>query len=161
MKDLHKNPVLYYVMIPLLVGMWPLLLWFKYLPLAQEDLQQQKQDIVDANSIIHQILAMDPDRLDYAKNTQGETAEFTYGDAINQVAKTCGIATPVLREEKKTEKSQAATVTLPTVDIVRCAKFLSTLQLHWSKLQCTQINLNKHKGLKDRWKVSLRFNYFF
>jgi hypothetical protein len=161
MKDLHKNPALYYVMIPLLVGMWPLLLWFNYLPLAQEDLQQQKQDMVDANDLIYEILTMDPDRLSYAKNTQGETAEFTYGDAINQVAKTCGITTPVLREEKKTAKSQAATVTLTTVDIVKCSRFLSTLQLHWSKLQCTQINLTTKKGLKDRWKVTLRFNYVF
>ncbi len=161
MRDLHKNPALYYVMIPLLVGMWPLLLQFKYLPVAQEDLQQQKQDMVDANDLIYEILTMDPDRLSYAKNTQGKTAEFTYGDAINQVAKTCGITTPVLREEKKTAKSQSATVTIKSVDIVRCAKFLSTLQLHWSKLQCTQISLTKTKGLKDRWKVSLKFSYFF
>ena len=161
MKDLHKNPVLYYVLIPLLVSMWPLFVWFKYLPEANEDLQQQKQDMVDANGLIHEILSMDPDRLSYAKNSQGKTVEFTYIDAISQVAKTCGIPTPVLHEKNKTAKSQAADVRLDDVDIVRCSRFLSTLQLHWSKLQCTQINLTKTKGLKDRWKVSLRFNYFF
>jgi len=161
MRDLHKNPVFYYVLIPLLVAAWPLLMWFKYLPQAHDGLQQQKQDMADANDLITEILTMDPDRLDYAKNTQGKAVEFAYGDAINQVAKTCGIPTPTLREEKKSVKSQAANVTLDSVGIVRCAKFLSTLQLRWSKLQCTQINLTKKKGLKDRWDVSLRFTYFF
>jgi hypothetical protein len=161
MKDLHKNPVLYYVLIPLLVGLWPLLMWFKYLPQAQENLVQQKQDMAKAHELISEILTMDPDRLAYAKDSQGESVEFTYGRAINQAAKTCGIKTPVLREDRKTVKGQGAGVTLASVDIVKCSRFLSTLQMHWNKLQCTQISLTKQKGLKDSWKVSLRFNYAF
>jgi hypothetical protein len=161
MKDLHKNPIAYYLLIPSLVGLWPLLMWFKYLPAAQADLQQQIEDMADANDLITEILTMDPDRLDYAKNTKGETAEFSYGDAINQVAKTCGLSPPKMREKKKTGKSQAADVTLEDVDIVRCARFLSTLQMHWDRLQCTQIKLTAEKGLKDRWRVSLTFNYAF
>ena len=161
MKDLHKNPILYYVLIPVLVGMWPLSLWFKYLPSARANLQQQKQDMVDANDLITEILTMDPDRLDYAKTAHGETAEFSYGDAINQVAKACGIPTPSLSEDRKTVKSQAASVKIDSVDIVRCANFLSTLQLRWSNLQCTEVHLTQKKGLKDMWDVSLRFNYYF
>ena len=141
MRDLHKNPVLYYVLIPLLVGTWPLFMWFKYLPQVNEGLRQQKQDMVDANDLIYEILTMDPDRLSDAKNSQGETVEFSYGAAINQVAKTCGITPPRLDEDGKTVKSQAAGVKLKDVDIVKCARFLSTLQLHWSKLQCTRISL--------------------
>lgn len=161
MRDLYKNPVFYYVLIPLLVAAWPLLMWFKYLPQANDALQQQKQDMADANDLIIEILSMDPDRLNYAKNNQGKAVEFTYGDAINQAAKTCGIRTPVLREDRKSVKNQTADVTLDSVDIVRCAKFLSALQLHWNKLQCTQLTLTKKKGLKDRWTVKLKFNYFF
>ena len=52
MNDLHKNPILYYLLIPVLVAAWPLLMWFKYLPAAQLDLQQQKDDVVDANDLI-------------------------------------------------------------------------------------------------------------
>lgn len=161
MRDLHKNPIFYYLLIPLLVGGWPLLMWFKYLPAAQEALQQQKLDMADANDLILDILTMDPDRLDYAKNAKGAAVEFSYGDAINQVAKTCGIRAPVLREKPRVAKVQAADVTLKDVDIVRCARFLSTLQLHWDRLQCTQIKLTAQKGLKDRWDVSMTFNYTF
>ena len=161
MKNLHKNPVLYYMLIPLLMGMWPLLLQFRYLPLVNESLRQQKQDMADANDLILAILDMAPDRAFHAENAGGGEKEFVYRTAINEAAKKCRMAAPRRSEDQRTKKNQTATVNLYGVNIVKCSMFLSELQTSWRKLQCTQINLTKKKGLKDRWKVSLRFNYYF
>jgi hypothetical protein len=37
MREVYKNPMLYYLLIPVLVGIWPLLVWGVYLPRAEQD----------------------------------------------------------------------------------------------------------------------------
>ena len=32
MKDVYKNPILYYILVPVVVALWPLLVWSVYLP---------------------------------------------------------------------------------------------------------------------------------
>jgi len=41
MKDLTKNPFFYYVLVPALVALWPLLLRAAFLPKAQEKLEKE------------------------------------------------------------------------------------------------------------------------
>jgi hypothetical protein len=59
------------------------------------------------------------------------------------------------------QKSQSAKVGLKQVDITKFAKFLSTVQLRWANLQCSQVKLTKKKGLPDTWDVDLDFKYYY
>ena len=75
MNDLHKNPMLYYILVPVLAAVWPLMLYSQMLPDAQEELNKEKQYVVDVNDLVQQILTMDPLRLrdPQAQNTGGPT----------------------------------------------------------------------------------------
>jgi len=59
------------------------------------------------------------------------------------------------------QKSQSAQVSLKKVDIVKSARFLSTIQLRWANLQCSRVKLTKKKGLPDVWDVDLEFKYYY
>jgi len=166
MKDIYKNPILYYILIPVIVGLWPLLVWTVYLPRAKQNWQDEKKQFSKAEEIIEGILDIDPDRLDFA-NAKTDAAEFDYTNAIDKVAGQFRIpATNYKVSSRPTitsggQKSQRAQVVLKEVDIVRFAKFLSTLQFRWANLQCVKVKLTKKKGLPDAWKVDLDFQYYY
>ena len=56
MKDIYKNPTLYYVLVPVVVVLWPLLVWAVYLPEAEENWQDEKAQYKKAQKIIEEIL---------------------------------------------------------------------------------------------------------
>ena len=66
MKELYKNPILYYILAPILFGLWPLLVWAVYLPDAQKNLDEDLSQYQQAEPIMMEILTLDPDRLDFA-----------------------------------------------------------------------------------------------
>jgi hypothetical protein len=166
MKDILKNPILYYILVPALVALWPLLVWGVYLPAAKRDWQTETKQYEKAQGIINEILVIDPDRLNFA-DTQNTAAEFDYASALDQIAGSCGIPPTDYKlnsgiiTSSAGQKSQSAKVTLKGVDITKFAKFLSTLQLRWANLQCTQVKLTKKKGLPDSWDVDLDFKYYY
>src|SRR4030042_51625 len=90
MKDILKNPILYYILVPALVALWPLLVWGVYLPAAKRDWQTESKQYEKAQGIINEILVIDPDRLNFA-DTQNTAAEFDYASALDQIAGSCGI----------------------------------------------------------------------
>ena len=77
MKDIFKNPTFYYIAIPIMVGLWPLLVWAIYLPAAQENLKQEFKLCKDANDIMLQILTLDPQRIELVDPNETDT-EFSY-----------------------------------------------------------------------------------
>ena len=159
MKDLYKNPITYYILIPVLAALWPLSLWLKFVPDMDRDRDQKKTYIQDANGLIAQILNLDPERMSYAKK-KGEAVDFEYEVAIHKVAQSCGVRYEVFPGSRVKDK-QTARVKIEDVDIVQCAKFLSTLQMHWANLQCTLVRLDNKKNTRDRWDVSMEFIYYF
>ncbi len=167
MKDLLKNPLLYYILIPVVVGCWPLLLHTKYLPKTEKEIDQWKEYLKTGREKMLEILELDPQRLEYvAERQKGET--FSFAGAVDKVARLCGItsanyshSTGKIVETSKGEKSQTANISLKNVDIKQCAKFVSTLQHQWPGLQCTHIRLNKMPEDKDKWDVKLDLKYFF
>jgi len=166
MKDLHKNPVVYYVLVPVAVAVWPLLVWIQYLPRAQKDLAKWKGYFPDVNAVAGEILRLDPDRL--AEGSPAVTERFDYLTAISRAAIKCSIpvgsynhSTGVTTPSSKGQESQTATVTLKGVGIVQACKFLSTIQIDWPHLECTSINLTQDKKMLDRWDVKLGFQYFY
>jgi hypothetical protein len=166
MKQIYKNPTLYYILVPVIVALWPLLIWGVYLPSARHNWQVESTQYNEAQSIMKEILTLDPDRLKFA-DSNNTAAEFDYASAVERIASSCGIPPTSYRLSSgiiitsEGQKSQSAKVGLKQVDITKFAKFLSTLQLRWANLQCAQVKLTKKKGLPDVWDVDLDFKYYY
>lgn len=167
MKDIYKNPTLYYILVPIVVALWPLFVWGVYLPNAKRSLKNERAEYSKAQNIMLEILALDPDRLEFI-DANSAPAEFAYVSAVAKVAGFCGIPSanykvssgPIIKRQGK--KSQTATVSLKDVGIVKFAKFLSTIQLRWADLECVQLKkLKKKAGFPDRWDVDLEFKYYY
>lgn len=166
MKQIYKNPTLYYILVPVIVALWPLLIWGVYLPSARHNWQVETSRYNEGQSIMKEILTLDPDRLKFA-DSNNTAAEFDYASAVERIASSCGIPPTSYRLSSgiiitsEGQKSQSAKVGLKQVDITKFAKFLSTLQLRWANLQCAQVKLTKKKGLPDTWDIDLDFKYYY
>ncbi|MHC4455903.1 MAG: hypothetical protein ACYS0I_02245 [Planctomycetota bacterium] len=166
MKQIYKEPNLYYIIVPIVVALWPLFVWGVYLPRAEKKLQDYKSQSNKAEAIIEEILKLDRDRLQFT-GPKTDAEEFDYGDAIDKVATSCGISSTKYEFSSKPirasggRKSQSCHVELKEIDITKVAKFLSTFQLRWANLQCEKVALTKSKGLPDSWKVDLDFKYYY
>ncbi len=168
MKDVYKNPVLYYIAVPLVIGLWPLLVAAVYLPAAQEDKDKQITEYGRAEQLMIEILTLDPERLEFAEPNEAAT-EFTYGGAVDKVANLCGISpsncnvnTGIIIETKN-QKSQTANVDLKQVSIVKFSKFLSMIQLRWANLQCESVKLARKDKMpsNDVWDADIKFKYYY
>lgn len=166
MKDLYKNPILYYIGAPIIVGLWPLLVWAIYLPDAQKSITEHISQYQQAEPVMMEILTLDPDRLEFT-DANDPAPEFTWS-AVDQVANRCKIP------EKKCElrsgvmqtisgqKIQSATVNLRQVGIMEFAEFLSMIQLRWINLQCERVKLTKKQNPdNDLWDVDITFKYYY
>ena len=166
MNDIYKKPVFYYVLVPILVGLWPLWLFSIGISTSRDNLYKEIKDYNEAQKLIGQVLDLDPQRLDYAKSKKAGD-EFDYTTAIDQVTRLCRIlptdyklsSSPV-RKVKGGQKNQDASMTIDKIDIEKFSKFLSIMHMRWSSLQCTNVTLSKIKGEKDTWKADVRFIYY-
>jgi hypothetical protein len=167
MREIHKNPMLYYVVIPVLVGLWPLLVWAYYLPQSEHSREVEGGLCVQGQTDVMEILKIDPDRLNMLD--KGQIAmEFSYGSAVDRVTNLCkipttsvdfsaGLAQPLSGGKKR----QDARVKLSNVSIAQAANFLSKIQSMWGLLTCESVNLTKQKGMADQWNVDFRFLYYY
>lgn len=166
MRDICRNPVLYYLLIPALVGVWPLLVWRVYLPAAQRERENDYSLLLDGQTNIIEILKLDPGRTNDADPNR-VVGEFAYGVAINSAANVCGI--PASRKRWTVgdisttggKKRQDGRVALKDVTIVQAARFLSNMQSTWVLLQCEKLKLTKKKGMPDQWDVDFDFQYYY
>jgi hypothetical protein len=112
-----------------------------------------------------EILTLDPDRLQFVDSNDPST-EFTYG-VVDKVAGSCGIPPSKYKLNSgmlitnKNQKSQSASVSLRQIEIVKFAKFLSTIQLRWANLQCNRVKLTKKQGMPDMWDIDIEFKYYY
>jgi hypothetical protein len=166
MKQIHKNPTLYYILVPVAAALWSLFLWGLYLPQAERGWRVEKTQYDKAQQIIAEILALDSERLEFTDSKSG-AAEFDYAVAVEKVATLCKISSANYKLSSGIiittggQKSQSAAVVLREVDISRFAKFLSTIQLRWANLQCTGVKLDRRKGAPDSWDADLDFTYYY
>jgi hypothetical protein len=155
----------YYILVPVVVGLWPLLVWAMYLPAADENLKDWENQHRKAEAIMMEILTLDPDRLQFVDSNDPGT-EFTYG-VVDKVAGSCGIPPSKYKLNSgmlitnKNQKSQSASVSLRQIEIVKFAKFLSTIQLRWANLQCNRVKLTKKQGMPDMWDIDIEFKYYY
>ncbi len=167
MKDIYKNPILYYIAIPIIVALWPLLVWIVYLPASEHSLVDEINQYKKAEQVMLEILRLDPARLELAdSNTPSE--EFDYARAVQRVASLYEIS-PVSYKlnsgiiiKSGGQKSQGATVSLKDIGIDRFANFLFTIQLYWANLQCNRLKLTSKKSPPPNiWDVDLEFKYYY
>jgi hypothetical protein len=166
MREVYRNPVLYYLLIPVLVALWPLLVWGVYLPRAERAWENEQALYVEGQTCMVDILRIDPERLIFVNDSR-TSSEFSYGSAVDRVANLCkipprswsfstGNIMPVQRKRR-----QDATVKLTDVSIVQAARFLSTIQSTWVNLHCDRLELSKRKGVPDQWEADLHFTYYY
>ena len=164
MKDLHKNPVFYYVLAPVLIGLWPLLVWAVYLPKATEGRAADEESLGEAQTAILEILEFDPERI---KIKGGDQGKFTYAEAIDSAANLSRIPSANYSSSvggivKSGDKEiQTAHMSLDNIAVVQLARFLSELQSTWVNLTCEKITLKKQEGMPDQWDVDLNFKYTY
>jgi len=166
-KELIRDPKLYYILIPLVCAVWPLWVGLVSLPAAQKTWVDEKALYAEAETIIARIYKIDPERFTAAQN-QGKAAVFSYPAAVEQVARSCGVPSTeyklqssAVMKAKEGQQTQDAQVTLKQVNITTFSKFLSTMQLRWADLQCTSLKLTKQKGALDLWKADMTLKYYF
>ncbi len=168
MREVYKNPMLYYLLIPVLVGLWPLLVWGIYLPRAGQSREIDGGLCVEGQTRAIDILVLDPGRLEMNPSGKGQiTTPFEYGPAVTRAANLCQIppsncpfsSTGTMISGGK--KRQDARVELKSVGIIQAAKFLWTIQSMWTSLQCEDVKLTKNKGTPDQWNVEFRFVYYY
>jgi len=169
MKDIYKNPVLYYIAVPVIIGLWPLLVWAIYLPNAQKDVKVQMDQYEQAREIMLKILTLEPDRLEFA-DANDASSDFTYREAINRIANLCRIPpskcnfnTSMPITNSSGQKSQSASVDLKEIDIRKFARFFSMMQLRWPNLQCERLKLTKKQNLPDNdmWDIDIELKYYY
>ena len=166
MKEIYKNPTFYYVLVPIVVALWPLLIWAVHLPQAERKWNLETTQYDKARKVMAEILTLDPDRLEFIGD-KSSAAEFDYAVAVEKAASVCKI--PSTRYKLSSgiiitsggQKSQSAKVVLKDVNITKFAQFISALQLRWANLQCARLKLTKKKGLPDAWDVDLDFKYYY
>jgi hypothetical protein len=168
MKDIFKNPILYYIAVPVIVGLWPLLVWAIYLPKAQKDVEEQMAQYKRAEPIMMEILTLEPDRLEFV-DANDTAADFTYGEAIDRIASLCRIPPSKYNVNSgkiipvRGQDNQNASINLKEIDIRKFARFLSMLQLRWANLQCERLKLSKKQNLPDNdlWDVDIELKYYY
>jgi hypothetical protein len=166
MRDVLKNPILYYILAPILVGLWPLLVWGVYLPKIQRELSFDKDQYTNAENCMVEILTLDPHRLD-ASGDGKSSGKFTYYEAFSRVADRCRISSRNYnvnaggKIKSGGKETQGAKVTLSDVGIVQICDFLSKIQSMWVNLECESLKLTKKEGTPDRWDADLSFKYTY
>ena len=166
MKEIYKNPVLYYILVPVLIVLWPLLVHMVYLPQTERLMEKDMEQYSKAEEIMIKILEIDPGRLELADSKKG-SAKFDYATAVDKAARKCRISPTNYNISSKParissgQKSQRAKVVLKEVDILKFAEFLSAIQLRWANLKCEKVTLTEKKGVKDIWKIDLDFKYYY
>jgi hypothetical protein len=165
MKQLVKNQMLLYIIVPVLAALWPIWVSTISIPSASADWTLNRKEYLESQKLFSQILELDPDRLSLA-DAGNKVRQFSYASAVQQAAGSCNISPANYKLSSGVpmkigeQEVQTADVTLKELDILTFAKFLDTIQLRWPNLQCTQLKLTKIKGEINTWKCSLKFKYY-
>ncbi|MFA5553101.1 MAG: hypothetical protein WCZ89_05590 [Phycisphaerae bacterium] len=165
MTKIFRESSFYYIAIPLVMAIWPLAIWQKYLPRASENWQQQEKRFYEATNLMEQILALDGDRLRFEDNKGRD--KFDYTIAIDTAARQVGmpstnysISSRPIRTSGR-ERTQDCQIIIQQADIEQFAKFISNLQTTWASLRCEKITLTRTRGLPDAWKIDLTLKYYY
>jgi hypothetical protein len=161
MKDAIKNPLLYFLLVPVGIAIWPLLVWAMYLPNAQKSFASEQASYEEGEGIIKSILDLDPDRIKLAKSKGA--VEFEYSTSVSEAAAKCGISSRNYSHSTKPRRKgiQTCHVELTKIGIEPFALFLSGIVLQWPSLECEKVTFKPDKKKKDVWDIDMDFKYEF
>ena len=167
MKDILKNPIIYYIITPIFIAVWPVLVFAIYLPKAENKLESNIKDYTEADNIMLDILSLAPERIETGDPNK-EVVEFDYGRVVYEIASQCNIHptkykldTQPSSGSKNSKTTQSSLVRFIGIDITSFAKFLSMIQAQWPKLVCESVKLNKKKNVPDEWDINVNFKYYY
>jgi hypothetical protein len=165
-KEIYKNPMFYYMLVPAVSVLWPVIIWGIYLPRARANYNNDAEQYQKSLPLMEELITADPERLNATKGKE-TSAGFDYASAVQKAAEFCSIPATSYKlssmaiQKSEGQKTQGANVSLKGVKIAEAARFLSSIQQRWSGLQCTKINFRKNKGQPDAWDVDLTFKYYY
>ncbi|MHC4126352.1 MAG: hypothetical protein ACYSRR_07880 [Planctomycetota bacterium] len=161
MKDAIKNPLLYFLVVPVGIAIWPLLVWAVYLPNAQNSFAEEQASYEEGEKIIKNILVLDPDRIKLDKREGGK--EFEYSSAIREASSKAVMSSMNYSHstKKKRKGIQTCHVELTEIGIQKFALFLSGILVQWPSLECVKVNFKPVKNKKDVWDIDMDFKYEF
>lgn len=161
MKDAIKNPLLYFLLVPVGIAIWPLLVWAIYLPGAQESFTTDQALYKEGEEIIKRILELDPDRIKLAKSKNA--LEFEYSTVVSEAAAKCGISSQNYSHSTTPIRKgiQTCRVEFKEIGIEKFALFLSGIVLQWPSLECEKVTFKPDDKKKDVWKIDMDFKYEF
>lgn len=165
-KDLWKNPDTYFVILPILAGLWALAAGLAFYPKSVRAWEEEKDLYAEAEILIGEILQMEPERLEFQQQ-KGTSSEFDYVTEIDRFAKEFGIPTGdytlTVRQGRRQRGSmrKSADLAFKSVKVETLAGFISAMLFRWPELQCEQVTLDKVPAAKNEWKVKLRFTYYY
>ena len=166
MKDIQKYSIYIYIIVPVLVVLWPALILAMYLPTAQDKLENEISTYSDGNNTMLEILSLSPERIE-AEDPNKEKIEFSYDRVFDEIASSCQISPSNCKWNtgpavvSKNSKTQSASIRLTSVGITNIAKFLSDIQSSWPKLVCNSVKLTKKPNIPDEWDVLIDFKYIY
>ncbi len=167
MRNIYRNPMFYYIAVPLLISIWPLSIWLVYLPRAEARLESDKKAYDESRKVMDRILTLDSTRIELTQSNAAED-KFDYGTAVEMAAAKCSILPTNCKmnvrppRAARDQKTQNAQVMLEGVDIASFAKFVTSLQVTWRSLQCDKIDLTKKKGaVANQWDIDVSLKYYY
>jgi len=166
MKDFHKQPNFYFIVIPAIAAIWAITAAGLSMPTASDKFDRRSDDWTKSLPLIKDILDMDPGRLNLDAQKRGslnfdyaETiADFTEEHRIPETGYSLRASKTVVKKDKKTK---SADMSITSVSIVQFTKFISGLLYKWPELQMDTLKLTKLKEGPDAWKVDLKLTYTF
>jgi hypothetical protein len=161
-----KNKLLF-ILLPIVVAVWPLWLALAALPGAKQNWQGDIKKLSAARDLMSAIIVLDPDRLQNV-DAKGRLEKFEYPVAVNKIASACSISPAnykvnVLTDVRPTsgQASQNAIVSIEKVSVRTAVEFVSLGELrYYPNLKCIQLSLKKTRDQKDSWEVDLTFTHY-
>lgn len=167
MKEILKNPNLYYIAAPVLAAVWALLAAVVFYPGAVEAYEQDaRPEYEQSQELIEKILTLQPQRLQYSIEN-GTDRPFDFGEVVTALTTAFKIPTSrytlnVRGEVNRGGKNaRTATMEVKEIDVERLARFLSTMLSAWPDLKCEKLTLDKAKTGKDNWNVDMTLTYYY
>jgi hypothetical protein len=158
---------LLFVLLPVIVAIWPLWLAFVSLPRVERGWIDDDKKVTAARDNVRSIIRIDPDRL-AAIDASGKPEKFEYPVAVNKIASMCNISPAsykitVMPDVKPAsgQASQNAVVSIDKVSIKTATEFVALGETRYNpNLKCTQFTLKKIRDQKDLWDLDLTFTHY-
>ena len=168
MKKYLENPLFYYILVPVIAGIWAIAAAVIFYPRAVVALQESKEEYTATQELLAQIVAIEPQRLAYQKEKgSGGSGDFDFTRVINEFATLFSIPSADFTLNTRGEtrragkRAQSAVLAIKTIDIEKRTKFLSGRLVRWPELQCETLNLEKIAPGKNNWKAEMTLTYYF